>query len=366
MHDLRAHHATLGPEIAQALARVCESQQFILGPEVEKLETDAASWLGARFAIGVSSGTDALLCALLALGIGPGDEVITTPFTFVSTVEAIVRAGATPRFVDIRLDTFNIDPEQIPAVLTARTRAVVPVHLFGQPADLTSIIAHAERVGALVIEDAAQAFGAKHRGRSAGTWGAAGCFSFFPTKVLGALGDAGLIATNDRALATRCRQIRAHGASSKHVYELVGGNFRLDALQAAVLSTKLPRVLSWIEARKEHADAYDRELSRLPGLVVTSTIDGADHAHALYTLRVLGGRRTHLANYLRERGVETAVHYPQPLHLQAPFAALARPDAGLPNSERAAREVLSLPLYAELAPEQRAHVIHCVKRFFAS
>lgn len=366
MVDLAAQHAALRSELMSALARVYDSQRFILGDEVAAFEEQAAAFLGASFAVGVSSGTDALTCALLAAGITRGDEVLTTPFSFFATAEAILRVGATPRFVDIRLDTLNLDPTRLIGSASARTRAIVPVHLYGQPVEMDRVMDAAKAIGAIVVEDAAQAFAATYQGQGAGTWGLAGCFSFFPSKVLGALGDAGMIVTDDPEFAARCRAVRTHGAFSKHLHDVVGGNFRLDAMQAAVLAVKLRHLHDWVTRRKMHAEAYDAALSGIPGIVPPCTAPGASRAHSLYTVRVLEGRRDRLAAHLAARGIQTAVHYPRPLHMQPALSRLGSALHDLPNSERAADEVLSLPLYPELTTAQRDHVAEAIRLFLAS
>ncbi|HEY6562716.1 MAG TPA: DegT/DnrJ/EryC1/StrS family aminotransferase [Polyangiaceae bacterium] len=363
--DLRAQHAPLGDALRSAAERVCDSQQFILGPEVSALETELAAFVGSRFAVGVSSGSDALLCALLALGVEPGDEVVTTPFSFIATAEAIVRCGATPRFVDIQPDTFNLNPAALAATLNGRTRAVIPVHLFGHPARMDLIREICAARGVAVVEDAAQAFGGAYQGRRLGAWGNLGCYSFFPSKPLGGWGDGGMIVTDDAALAERCRELRQHGTRDKHTFTRVGGNFRLDALQAAILRVKLPHVERWRDARAAHARAYRDALKPIDQLAVPPASDApSNSAHAHYTLRVLQGGRAALAEYLRARGVETAIYYSTPLHLQPCFEQLGLTRGALPESERASDEALSIPLYAEMSVEQRDHVIASIHAFF--
>jgi dTDP-4-amino-4,6-dideoxygalactose transaminase len=339
--DLAAHHAPLEAELREAFARVVASGRFVLGEEVERFEASAARRLGVSEAIAVSSGSDALVCALLALGVGPGDEVVTTPFTFVATAEAIVRVGARPRFVDVRGDTLALDERLIE--ISARTKAIVPVHLFGAPARIAA-------GGVPIIEDVAQAFGLRPAGALA-------CFSFFPAKVLGALGDAGLVATDDAELAARCRALRVHGAGGAQI----GGNFRMDALQAALLSVKLPHVDAWIARRRQIAEGYSRELEATP---VRLPPNHPEAVWACYTLRVPDGARDRLRQHLLDRGIETAVYYARPVHLLPAYARFAEPGA-LPESERAAREVLSLPIYPELSEADQAHVVASIRAFFA-
>ncbi len=354
--DLAAEHVQLGDQLAQAFRRVLVSGRYVLGPEVEHFEQALASHTGAAAAVGVSSGTDALLCALLALGIGPGDEVITTPFTFVSTAEAIARVGASPRFVDIDPTSLNIDPAAVRRALTERTRAILAVHLFGRAADLGALGRIADEAGRFLIEDAAQALGATWQGRLVGAQGTIGCFSFFPTKVLGALGDAGAIVCNDAELADRCRRLRQHGAADPDRYTELGGNFRLDALQAALLDVKLAELDAWIGARRSHARAYRERLGDCSLLELPCEDPGA--VWSVYAVRVRNGARDRLAQHLRERGVETKTYYRVPLHLQPLFAPC---EALLPEAERAARELLCLPIHPTLSEEQREHVVACIR-----
>jgi len=357
--DLSAQYIALEAELKAAFERVARSGRYVLGPEVEQLETEIAALVGVRHAVGVSSGTDALLCAMLALGVGPGDEVVTTPFTFFATIEAIVRTGATPRFVDIRPDTFNLDEMRVEAAIGPHTRLILPVHLFGIPADLEPLAKH----GIPVLEDAAQALGARYRGRCAGSVGRLAAFSFHPTKGLGALGDGGMITTDDAGLAERCRLLRNHGSPRKHQHTAIGGNFRLDALQAALLRVKLPHLEAWLAARRSHAAAYTAALSGIDGLVTPVVPPDVIASFAQYTLRVRDGRRNALAAALAARGIECAVHYPEPAYRQPALLALELAGS-CPEAERAAGEVLSIPLYAELGAAQRDHVIAAVRAFF--
>jgi dTDP-4-amino-4,6-dideoxygalactose transaminase len=362
--DLRAQNLDLSTELVSAFERVLASAAFVLGAEVADFERRAAAHLGVSHAVGVSSGTDALLVALMAFGVGPGDEVITTPLSFVSTAEAVLRVGATLKFVDVTPTALTLDPERVEAAVTARTRAIIPVHLYGRmaPMDVLSDIADRRRL--LLLEDAAQAYGSRFGGRSAGSWGRAGCFSFFPSKILGAAGDAGLVVTNDDELAGRLRRLRQHGSEGEGRYGALGGNFRIDALQAALLSAKMRHVERWILERREHTLAYDVAFGGIPALspVGGSTAEGWNAA--IYTLRVREGRRDELRRFLADRGVETRVYYDPPLHLQPVFTPHARGSGTLPVSERAAGEVLSLPLYPELRRDEREHVIATVRAFF--
>jgi dTDP-4-amino-4,6-dideoxygalactose transaminase len=347
----------LWPELEEAFRRVMHSGQYILGPEVEALEREAAAYLGVKHAIGVNSGTDALVIALRALGVGPGDEVITTPFTFFATAEAISLVGATPVFVDIDPRTFNINPDLIPSAITPRTKAILPVHLYGLPAEMDPILEIARSHGLKVLEDCAQAFGATYRGKKVGTLGDAGAFSFFPTKNLGGFGDGGLIATDSDEVAERARMLRAHGSRRKYYNEAVGYNSRLDALQAALLRVKLPRVDAWNEARRQVASRYNELLAGLPGLVLPEVSPG--HVFHQYTVRVLGGR-DRVAEALAREGVGTMVYYPVPLHRLPVYAHMG---AALPEAERAAREVLSLPIGPHLNPSSQEGVSEALKAF---
>jgi len=385
--DLKAQHAALRPTVEAAVRRVFESQRFILGPEVEELERRLADYCGVGHAVGVSSGTDALLVALMAEGIGPGDEVITTPYSFFATAGVVDRLGARPVFVDVDPATFNLDPSRLEAAVTARTRAVMPVHLYGQMAEMGPVLEVAERQGLAVIEDAAQAIGAEEGGRRAGSLGRYGAFSFFPSKNLGAAGDAGLVVTGDAALAERLRVLRVHGARPKYHHHLVGGNFRLDALQAAVLNVKLDHLDGWTAARQANAETY-RRLFRDAGLAVEAPacmaagcaahpdcrLDGGPggvvlpverpgvrHVYNQFVVRV--PRRDELRAFLQEREVGCEVYYPVPFHLQECFAHLGYEKGDFPAAECAAAHSLALPIYPELSGEQIAWVVDCCRQF---
>jgi dTDP-4-amino-4,6-dideoxygalactose transaminase len=363
--DLKAQFAPLRAEILAAISRVCDTQQFILGPEVEALERELAAFLDIPYAVGVSSGTDALLAALMTLEVGPGDEVVTTPFSFFATAGCIARLGARPVFVDIDAATFNIDANAVRSAVTSRTRAIVPVHLFGQSADMDPILEIAAKGSLAVIEDAAQAIGTKYRGRPAGGIGTIGCFSFFPTKNLGTFGDAGLAATRDAALARKLRATRQHGGEIKYHHDAIGGNFRLDALQAAILRVKLPHLDEWTAARRRNADRYDAMFASA-GLTATVKLPVRDpnstHIFHQYVIRVPGRER--LRAHLRERGVGTEVYYPVPLHLQPCFRGLGYSAGDFPAAEAAAGEVLALPIYGELSEDQQAWVVEAIREFF--
>ncbi len=362
--DLRAQYAAIRAEVREALDRVCEAQQFILGPEVEALEAEVAAFCEAPHAVGVSSGTDALLAALMALGVGPGDEVVTTAYSFFASAGVIARLGARPVFADIEPRAFTLDPADLARRLSPRTRAVMPVHLFGACCDMEAVGAVAARHGLPVVEDAAQAIGARDaRGRSAGTIGAAGCLSFFPTKNLGAFGDGGMILTNDAGLAARLRVLRVHGSQPKYYHRLVGGNFRLDALQAAILRVKLKSLPAWTKARRENAERY-RALFAQADLTdrVVLPDDQPGHIYNQFVIRC--PERDRLRQHLAERGVGTEVYYPLPLHLQPCFADLGYREGDLPVAEAAARESLALPIYPELPEAAQRYVVDQIRQFF--
>ena len=356
--DLTAQHASIRDEIDTALAAVVTSQRFILGAAVEACEEAVARYIGSTCGIGVSSGTDALLVALMAEGIGPGDEVVTTPYSFFATAGAIARVGATPVFADIDPVTFNLDPARVADRVTNRTRAIIPVHIFGQMADMAPIMEIAGSHGLVVIEDAAQSIGAEHEGLSAGSIGHYGCLSFFPTKNLGCFGDGGMVVTDDDARADRVRALRVHGEGVKYHHKLVGGNFRLDALQAAVVRAKLPHLDGWSDARGTNAARYSRLLGdfarREPRLLTLPRAVTDRHVFNQYVVRVAD--RDHVREQLTAAGIGTAIYYPLPLHLQECFAGLGYRRGDLPESERAADRTLALPIYPELATEQ----IRCV------
>jgi dTDP-4-amino-4,6-dideoxygalactose transaminase len=365
--DLNAQYAGIGDQIEAAVLGVLRSQGFILGPVVDAFEAACAPYCGTPHALGVSSGTDALLLALMALGIGPGDEVVTTPFSFFATAGCIHRAGAKPVFVDIEPGTFNMDPSLVERAITPRTRAIMPVHLFGQCADMDPILEVSARHDLAVIEDAAQAIGSEYRGRRAGSMGDVGCFSFFPSKNLGGAGDGGLVTCRDADLADRMAKMRNHGARPKYFHALVGGNFRLDAIQAAVLGVKLPHLDSWTAARQGNAAAY-RELLAEPagngrlGLPVEAA--GRRHIWNQFTVRVPGGRRDALQAFLKARGIGTEVYYPRPLHLQECFSYLGHFAGDFPQAEKAADEALSIPVYPELGHEDLDEVASGIRAFF--
>jgi dTDP-4-amino-4,6-dideoxygalactose transaminase len=370
--DLKAQYATIKPELEAAIAEVMESQHFILGPKVEQCEKAVAKYSNCAHAIGVSSGSDALLVCLMAENIGPGDEVITTPYTFFATVGAIARVGATPVFVDIDPVSYNIDTAQIESKVTGKTRAIIPVHLYGQMTDMDSIMDVAKKHSLVVIEDAAQAIGAESRGRRAGSIGHYGCFSFFPSKNLGAAGDGGMIVTNDAQRAEKLRVLRAHGSKPKYYHRVVGGNFRLDAIQAAIVSAKLPHLDSWTEGRQRNAKMYDQLFAEAgldaptlgPSHIVRPALIANRHIFNQYVIRA--SRRDELQATLQKRGIGTEVYYPVPMHLQECFAYLGHREGAFPGSEQAAKETLALPIYPELSEAQLRYVVQCIREFFSA
>lgn len=372
--DLKAQYASIRAEVQAAIERVMESQHFILGPEVEALEKEIAEYCGCKFGIGVSSGTDALLVSLMALDIKPGDEVITSPYSFFATAGSIVRLGARPVFVDIDLDTLNMDASRVEAAVTEHTRLILPVHLAGQMADMDAIMEIAKRRNLYVIEDACQALGADFHGRRAGSIGHLGCFSFFPSKNLGGAGDSGMVVCNDPALADRISLLRNHGHRPKYYNQAVGGNFRMDALQAAILRAKFKYLEGWTAGRQKNAAQYRRlfneaglasedpqRRSQMPVILPKETGWGS-HIYHLYQARVQ--RRNELMAYLKERQVGSEIYYPVPLHLQACFKDLGYAAGTLPNAESAAEETLALPIYPELTEEQIQHVVDAMKAFY--
>ncbi len=365
--DLQAQYGPLREELLSAVTRVCDSLQFILGPEVEALENELAATLHVKHAIGVSSGTDAVLVAMMALGIGVGDEVITTDYSFFATAGCIARLGARPVFIDIDRATFNLAPQQIEHVLTPRTKAIMPVHLYGLGADMEEILVQARRAGVVVIEDAAQAIGAQYKGRAVGGIGTIGCFSFFPTKNLGAFGDGGLVVTQDDSLAGKVRRLRVHGGERKYVHAVVGGNFRLDAVQAAVLRVKAPHLTAWTEARRQNALRY-RQLFAEAGLLDSVDLPAEqsdrDHVYNQFVIRV--PRRDELQRSLADADIGTEVYYPVPFHRQECFAYLGYPAGAFPEAERAASETVALPIYPELTAEQQQRVVSCIGEFYAT
>jgi dTDP-4-amino-4,6-dideoxygalactose transaminase len=362
--DLQAQYGPIRDEILAAIVRVCDSQRFILGPEVEALEGELAELLGIRHAIAVSSGTDALLLALMALDIGPGHEVVTPAYSFFATAGAIARLGARPVFVDIEADTFNVDPAKVAQAITPRTKAILPVHLFGMSADMDAILETARAAGVAVVEDAAQAIGASYRSRPVGSLGDFGCFSFFPSKNLGAFGDAGLVTTGDDRLAAKARLLRTHGMEPKYYHHEVGGNFRMDALQAAVLRVKAPYLRGWTASRQENAARY-RVLFRDAGLadLVGLPVERPDRSHIFNQFVIRSPERDRLKSHLDEANIGSEIYYPVPFHRQRCFAYLGYRDGDFPEAERAARESLAIPIYGELTSRHQQAVVDSIARF---
>ncbi|MDK1030983.1 MAG: DegT/DnrJ/EryC1/StrS family aminotransferase [Planctomycetia bacterium] len=352
--DLKAQYETLREDIGKAVADVLESQRYIGGPKVEEIEHKIAEYCDCEFAVGVSSGTDAILASLMTLGVGPGDEVITTPYTFFATAGCIARAGAKPVFVDIDPRTYNINPELIEPAVTERTKAILPVHLFGQMADMDGIMAVARRRNLVVIEDAAQSIGATGNGRKAGSIGTSGAFSFYPTKNLGAAGDGGMVVTQDGQLAEKLRMMRNHGGRDKYHNEFVGANFRLDPIQAAVLLVKLKHLESWHEARRENAAFYDDRFADVAGIITPHVAPGNKMVYNQYVVRV--SNRETVRKSLQDNGIGHEIYYRIPLHLQPCFADLGYKEGDLPEAERASRETLALPIYPELTQKQLDYV----------
>jgi dTDP-4-amino-4,6-dideoxygalactose transaminase len=362
--DLQAQYRPIRDQILAAMTRVADSQRFIMGPEIDALESELATLLQVPHAIAVSSGTDAVLLALMAIGVGPGDEVLTPTYSFFATAGCVSRLGARPVLVDIDPDTYNIDPVAAERAITPRTKAIIPVHLFGLSADLDPILAAAGRAGIPVIEDAAQAIGATYKSRLLGGIGAIGCFSFFPSKNLGAFGDAGLVATTDAALAKRMRLLRTHGMEPRYYHHLVGANFRMDAMQAAVLRVKAPHLAAWTDGRRANAARY-RALFHAAGLdgVVTLPIEPPDRRHIFNQFVIRTAERDALKRHLDEQRIGNEIYYPVPFHLQPCFADLGHREGDFPHAERAAKETLAIPIYGELTAAQQERVVSVIGEF---
>ena len=363
--DLRAQYEPLRREMLSVIEGVCDRQQFIMGPEVGVFEAEIAATLRVKHAIGVSSGTDALLMALMAIEVGPGDEIITSAFSFFATAGSVARLGATPVLVDINPVTYNLDPSAVQAAITPRTKAIMPVHLYGQSADMRPILECAGRAGIAVIEDAAQAVGAKYHDEFVAGFGLAGCISFFPTKNLGAFGDAGLVVTNDDVFAETARILRNHGAEQRYFHKIIGGNFRLDTLQAAVLSVKLPHMQGWTEARRGNAARY-RQLFAARDLAesVVLPVEDAGNYHIYNQFVVRAHDRDGLRAHLQSAGVGTEIYYPVPFHLQECFRYLNYRRGQFPEAERAASSVLALPIFPELTEEQQGYVVDAIASYY--
>ncbi|MEN3333694.1 MAG: hypothetical protein V7641_3059 [Blastocatellia bacterium] len=367
MLDLKAQYRNLAGEIEAAVKNVLEGQQMILGPEVKELEKEIAPYCHCEYAVGCASGSDALLLPLMAIGIGRGDEVVTSPFTFFATVGSIVRLGATPVFVDIDPQTFNMDVTQLASVVTERTKAIMPIHLFGQCAEMDVVEVVARQVGAIVIEDAAQAIGAEYKGRRAGSLGDVGAFSFYPSKNLGGAGDGGMMTTNRAELAEDLRVLRGHGAKRKYYHDCVGVNSRLDSLQAAILRVKFRYLENWAEARRANAIRYEQLFSER-GLVADQLIvlpvvqEGQWHVYNQYVIRAR--KRDELRSYLADCGIGTEIYYPVPMHMQTCFEELGYKKGDFINSERAAEEVLAIPIYPELNLDDQEYIVSAIARFY--
>ncbi len=361
MVDVVGQYRKIKPEVDAAIHGVLESGQFILGKEVGEFECQVAGYLGVQYAVGCASGTDALQIAMMALGIGPGDEVITTPFTFVATTETIVLLGAKPVYVDIDPRTFNIDPDKIESAITTRTKAIIPVHLYGQAADMDPIMDIARRHNLRVIEDAAQALGASYKGKKVCAFGDIACISYFPSKNLGAFGDAGMVVTSDRQLWETMKMITAHGSRVRYYHEILGVNSRLDTLQAVILKVKLRYLEQWNTARQHAASRYDALLKGSPA-VIPYVAPAGQHIFHQYTLRV--PRRDALAEHLKQQGIPHGIYYPVPLHLQKAFALAGAHKGDFPITEQATDEVISLPMHTELTEDQLVYVTDAVKNFY--
>lgn len=360
--DLKKQYEFMKEDMDATVARVIASQYFILGEEVKAFESEVSGYMGASDGVGVASGTDALVLALRACGIGEGDEVITTPFTFFATAESISSVGARPVFVDIDPVTYNLDTGKIKAALTSKTRAIIPVHIYGQSADMDPIMEIAAEKGLRVIEDCAQSMGAEYKGTKCGAIGDVGCLSFFPSKNLGGFGDGGMVVTNDSELADKVRKLRVHGSDKQYVHDLIGYNSRLDAFQAAVLRVKLPYLDEWIDARRKNAAYYRSRFAEGEGNIVPpAEVEGAKHTYHQYTIR--SSDRDALLAHLNEKGVGARIYYPVPMHLQPCYKDLGYAEGDMPESEKACGEVLSLPAYPELTEEQLEYTADTVAEF---
>jgi dTDP-4-amino-4,6-dideoxygalactose transaminase len=363
--DLKAQYESIKDEIDDSIRSVIESTQFILGPEVKALETEIAVYCQTKYAVGVASGTDALQLALLACGIRPGDEIITTPFTFIATAEAITQCGATPIFVDIDPKTSNINPTKIEPKITEKTRAILPVHLYGQPADMNPILELGKKYNLKVIEDCAQALGARYKGKEVGSLGDAGCLSFFPSKVLGAYGDGGMVVTNSPEIAEKMRMLRNHGCKEKYYHLIPGFNSRLDEFQAAILRVKLRHLNEWIELRQRKASLYSHFFDQTDGIQPPYVAPGSYHIFNYYTIRLQNDKlnRGKVQRYLSAQGIATAIYYPLSLHLQQVYKHLGYKSGDFPVSEQAQEEVLSLPIYPELQDDKIEKVTKAIETF---
>jgi dTDP-4-amino-4,6-dideoxygalactose transaminase len=367
--DLKAQHEPLHDDVMSAIERVVRSNEYIMGKEVTALESAVAAYSQTKFGIGVSSGTDALLVALMALDLKPGDEVITPAYSFFATAGVVTRLGATPVFTDIDPTSYNLDPESFRSKITSKTKAVIPVHLYGQVAEMDAILSIAAEHGIAVVEDAAQAIGSEYKdGRRACSMGTVGCLSFFPSKNLGAMGDAGMVVTNDADLAEKIRVLRVHGGKPKYYHSVIGGNFRLDAMQAAVLNVKLAHLDEWTAGRQRNAERYERLFHELDvkDIVLPTPVykaSGVKHYHIYNQFVIRSGQRDALRDHLKTNGVATEIYYPVPFHLQQCFAPLGYRQGQFPHSEKAANETLALPIYPELTEDQQRHVVETIRTF---
>lgn len=362
--DVRSQYFELKEEIDRAVQAVFERSDFILGSDVKEFEKEFADYCGASYGVGVANGTDALVLILDALSIGPGDEVITTPFTFFATAESIMRVGAKPIFADIDPKTFNIDVNQIESLITERTKAIMPVHIFGQIAEMEKINEIAEKYDLFVIEDACQAAGAEYRGKKAGSLGDAAAFSFFPTKNLGGAGDGGMVTTQHESIAEKVKLLRVHGSAKKYHHEMIGYNSRLDTLQAVVLRAKLKKLDEWNERRREVARLYSDALRDLPVVTPFESVENK-HIYHLYVIRVLDGKRDELSSFLSSKGIGNGVYYPVPLHLQETCAELSYSEGDLPEAERACKETLALPMSPYVTESDVSYIADALKEFFS-
>lgn len=360
MTDLQMQYQSIKGDIDSAIARVMRESGFVLGKDVGMLEEEIARYFGTKFAVGVNSGTDALVIGLVALGIGHGDEVITTPFTFIATAEAISRVGAKPVFCDIEYDTFNIDPEKIEQAITKNTKAILPVHLYGMPCTMEKILSLAKKYSLLVVEDCAQSFGSVYRDRKVGTFGECGCLSFFPAKTLGCYGDGGMLITDNEEVARKTNVLRNHGSSGKYLYERHGFNSRLDTIQAAVLRVKLKYIDSWIEKRIQNAHTYNELLADVPNVILPKDPFSGKHSFNYYNLRIKQ-KRDKIQSHLQSKGIATAIYYPVCLHLQAVYKELEGSKGSFPVAEQAQEESLALPMYPELSFPQIQEIVQTIK-----
>lgn len=359
--DLTAQYEDIKPEIKQAVDNVLESGNYIMGPFVKSFEQAMAEYCGTKYAIGVANGTDALLLTLDALGVGAGDEVITTPFTFFASAEVISQLGATPVFVDIDPDTYNMDPAKLEAAITPKTKAIMPVHIFGQPVDMDEILEIANKHNVFVVEDACQAIGSRYKGKRIGSLGTAGCFSFFPTKNLGGYGDGGIVVTNDEELARKIQILRVHGSNPKYYHSVIGYNSRLDALQAAMLQVKLKYIDQWNQQRRDKAAIYNEALKDL-SITLPYVKENREAVFHLYIIQTK--YRDELMAHLKEHGIASGVYYPVPLHKQEVYSDLEYKDGSLAESEKASLGTMALPLYPELTMDDQEYVISVVREFF--